>query len=73
MILDLTHQGRFDKIWNHQPNNVTYWILTLDQKLHVRWTKDPMRYQSVEILKVYRILMYKIPRVGTHSIHFVVF
>jgi hypothetical protein len=34
--LDLTHQGRFDKIRNHQPNNVTYWIPTFDQKLNVR-------------------------------------
>jgi hypothetical protein len=32
-----------------------------------------MRCQPVEILKVFRILMYKILRVGTHSKHFVVF
>jgi hypothetical protein len=44
-----------------------------DQKLNARWTKDPMRCQYVEILKVYQILMYKILCVGTHAIHFVVF
>ncbi len=43
-----------------------------DQKLNVRWAKDPTHCQSVEILKVYQILMYKILRVGTHAIHFVV-
>ncbi len=73
LILDLTHQGRFDKIWNHQPNDDTYWIPTFDQKLNARWTKDPMRCQSIEILKVYRFLMYKILSVGTHAIHVVVF
>ncbi len=73
LILDLTHQGRFDKIWNHRPNNVTYWIATFDQKLNMRWTKDPTCCQSAAILKVYQILMYKILRVGTHAIHFVVF
>jgi hypothetical protein len=41
--------------------------------LNARCTKDPMRCQSVEILKVYQILMYKILSVGKHSIHFVVF
>ncbi len=63
----------FDKIRNHQPNNVTYWIPTFDKKMNVRWTKDPTRCQSAEILKVYQILMYKILRVGTYLIHFVVF
>ncbi len=73
LILDLTHQGRFGKIWNHHPNDVTYWIPTFDQKFNGRWTKDPTRCQSVEILKVYQILMYEILRVGTHVIHSIVF
>ncbi len=53
-------------------NYVAYWIPAFNWKLNMRWTKDPMHCQFAEILKVYLILTYKILRVGTYLIHFVV-
>jgi hypothetical protein len=48
---------------------VVYGIPMLDIKSNLHWTKDPMHYQVIEILKINQILTCEILRVGTYSIH----